>query len=79
MKESTHFGAVSRLEKFPDGPMMLPRPGPTLERQVATPVMAVTGSRPRRTSATAPVPSVRKKSMKKAMIESMTSSETACP
>lgn len=44
--ESIQSAESGRVEKFPDGPMMLPIPGPTLAIAVAAPLMAVSKSRP---------------------------------
>ncbi len=43
-KLSHHFTASGKVEKLPAGPMILPRPGPTLATAVAAPVTAVTKS-----------------------------------
>ena len=40
--DKVHFAASGRDEKFPEGPMIGPIAGPTLQRAVAAPVMAVT-------------------------------------
>ena len=43
---SSHLAASGRLVKLPAGPMVSPRPGPTLATAVAAPVSAVTKSKP---------------------------------
>ena len=43
---STHFEEFSNDEKFPFGPITSPRPGPTLEIEVAAPEIDVTKSKP---------------------------------
>lgn len=41
-----HFAESGRVEKFPVGPMISPRPGPTFEIDVMAPESAVMKSRP---------------------------------
>lgn len=41
-KDSSHLAPSGRLEKLPAGPMIWPRPGPTLAIAVAAPLKAVT-------------------------------------
>ena len=43
---STHFELSGRGAKFPDGPMISPKPGPTLDIDVIAPDNAVIKSRP---------------------------------
>ncbi len=43
-KHNHHLAASGKVEKLPAGPIMLPRPGPTLATAVAAPVTAVTKS-----------------------------------
>ena len=47
-KVKIHFETSGRDEKFPLGPIIEPRPGPTFEMEVAAPEIAVTKSRPDR-------------------------------
>ena len=41
-----HFEISGKLEKFPLGPIVEPKPGPTFEIDVAAPEIAVTKSKP---------------------------------
>ena len=41
-----HFEISGRDEKFPFGPIIVPKPGPTFEIEVAAPEIDVTKSRP---------------------------------
>lgn len=43
---SNHFAASGSDEKFPAGPIIVPRPGPTLHTAVAAPLNAVVQSSP---------------------------------
>ena len=45
-KVNIHFDISGREEKSPLGPIIEPRPGPTLEIEVAAPEMEVTKSKP---------------------------------
>ena len=45
-KAKIHFDVSGRVEKFPLGPIIDPRPGPTLEIEVAAPEIDVTKSKP---------------------------------
>ncbi len=45
-KLSAHLEALDNEEKFPFGPIISPRPGPTLEIEVAAPEIDVMKSRP---------------------------------
>ena len=45
-KVNIHFEMSGSDEKFPLGPIIDPKPGPTLEIDVAAPEIAVTKSRP---------------------------------
>ena len=44
--DNIHFEISGSVEKFPLGPIIDPKPGPTLEIDVAAPEMAVIKSRP---------------------------------
>ena len=44
--DKIHFEILGREEKSPFGPIIEPRPGPTLEIDVAAPDIEVTKSRP---------------------------------
>ena len=44
--DSIHLEISGNDEKFPLGPMIEPKPGPTLEMEVAAPDIEVTKSRP---------------------------------
>ena len=50
-----HFAKSGKLEKFPVGPIVAPRPGPTLLIAVAAPDIAVIKSSPRAESPAAKV------------------------
>ena len=45
-KLKTHFEGSDSDEKFPFGPIISPRPGPTFEIEVAAPEIEVTKSKP---------------------------------
>ena len=45
-KVKIHFELSGRVEKFPLGPIIDPRPGPTLDIEVAAPDMEVIKSNP---------------------------------
>lgn len=45
-KDKIHFEMSGKVEKFPFGPIIEPKPGPTLEMEVAAPEMDVTKSKP---------------------------------
>ena len=45
-KVKIHFDVLGREEKSPLGPIMDPKPGPTLEIEVAAPEIDVTKSKP---------------------------------
>ncbi len=51
--ESIHFALSGRGEKFPDGPIISPRPGPTFDMAVIAPERAVMKSSPTADSARA--------------------------
>ena len=71
---SSHLAASGRVEKLPAGPMIGPRPGPTLQTAVAAAVSAVTQSRPIRQSPRAITAMVVVKKKEKVIIERTISS-----
>ena len=46
LKDKIHFAATDNSLKFPLGPIVSPKPGPTLEMHVAAAEIAVSKSRP---------------------------------
>ena len=75
-----HLEASGRLEKLPTGPMMGPRPGPTLVSEVSAPVMAVTKSRPVAASSTVKIAHrMKKEAMNSTTARCMSSSTVRSP
>ena len=74
-----HFATSFRPEKFPDGPISDPKPGPMLAIAVAAPEIDVMKSRPVIDSATATIPKITVKNTKNDMTELSTSSLTVLP
>ncbi|MNE58196.1 hypothetical protein D3C80_1532120 [compost metagenome] len=73
------MAASGRLEKLPAGPMIGPRPGPTLQTAVAAAVSAVVQSSPINASPRAIRPMVMVKKKEKVRIERTISSSRLCP
>ena len=76
---SNHFETSFKPEKFPVGPISLPKPGPTFANAVAAPDTDVTKSSPDNPNSIEKMPIETKNSTKNEITELKTSSSTTLP